>query len=209
MSRPPAERNAYSSIRNAALESFARDGVAATSIRSVAADAGVSPGLVQHHFPSKAALRAAVNEHVVALATDWFAEPPPSGPPRDVQRTQGDRLTEFVREHPNALRYVARAAADRDEGALAIFDAFVAIAHRQWETLADARQLRRNTDLKWAALHVVVLNLGTILLHDAIERHLDAPLLTAEELERWNHATNELFERGMYRLPTSDAASSR
>jgi len=83
----------------------------------------------------------------VALARDWFAEPPPSGPPRDVQRTQGDRLTAFVREHPNALRYVARAAAD--------------------------------------------------------------PLLTAEELERWNHATNELFERGMYRLPAPDASSLR
>ena len=55
-------------IRNAALEGFARDGVAATSIRDVAKRAGVSPGLVQHYFQSKAALVEAVNAHVLAIA---------------------------------------------------------------------------------------------------------------------------------------------
>ena len=43
-------------IRQAALKSFATKGAAGTSLRSVAADAGVSLGLVQHHFETKAGL---------------------------------------------------------------------------------------------------------------------------------------------------------
>ena len=43
-------------IREAALELFAADGVAATSMRSVAAKAHVSPSLVVHHFGTKAGL---------------------------------------------------------------------------------------------------------------------------------------------------------
>jgi TetR/AcrR family transcriptional regulator, regulator of cefoperazone and chloramphenicol sensitivity len=60
-------------IRNATLDRFAQDGVAATSIRDVAKHAGVSAGLVQHYFPNKTALVDAVNRHVVALATSAFS----------------------------------------------------------------------------------------------------------------------------------------
>jgi AcrR family transcriptional regulator len=129
-------------IRNAALESFARDGVAATSIRDVAKEAGVSPGLVQHYFSTKAALVEAVNGHVVAIATDAFSDPSESSSPVEAQQELGDRVTAFVREHPTAVLYVARSAADGDQAALEIFDAFVAIAQRQWRRLADHDLLR-------------------------------------------------------------------
>jgi AcrR family transcriptional regulator len=186
-------------IRNAALESFARDGVAATSIRDVASHAGVSPGLVQHYFANKAALVEAVNEHVVAIATDAFSDLSESSSPVDAQQELGDRVTAFVREHPTAVLYVARAAADGDEAALAIFDAFITIAQRQWQRLADHGLLRLGTDLDWTALHGVVLVLGTVLLRDAVERHLPQPFYTPEQLERWNAASNALFREGTYR----------
>lgn len=66
----------FARIRNAALAGFASDGVAATSIRDVARAAGVSPGLVQHHFPTKAALGQAVNDDVAAIAIDAFRDVP-------------------------------------------------------------------------------------------------------------------------------------
>jgi AcrR family transcriptional regulator len=187
-------------IRNAALESFARDGVAATSIRDVAKEAGVSPGLVQHYFSTKAALVEAVNGHVVRIATDAFADLSESGSPIEAQQELGDRVTAFVREHPTALRYVARSAADGEEAALEIFDAFVAIAQSQWQRLADHDLLRPDADLTWTALHAVVLVLGTVLLEDAVDRHLPQRFFTPAQLERWNAASNALFREGTYRL---------
>ena len=204
MSTVSSDLTGLARIRNGALELFARDGVAATSIRDVAKQAGVSPGLVQHHFSTKAALVEAVNEHVVALATDAFSDLPASGTPVDVQQELGDRVTAFVREHPTALLYVARSAADRDDAALGIFDAFVAIAEGLWRGLADHDLLRPGVDLTWTALHSVVFVLGTVLLKDAVGRHLPEPFFNPEQLERWNAASNALFREGAYRATDAE-----
>jgi AcrR family transcriptional regulator len=51
-------------IRDAAIARFGRDGFSA-GLRAVAADAGVTAGLVMHHFGSKDGLRAACDTHVL------------------------------------------------------------------------------------------------------------------------------------------------
>ena len=58
----PDDLTARARIRNAALRLFAQCGVERTSIRAIAREAGVSSGLVQHHFGTKGALRAACDE---------------------------------------------------------------------------------------------------------------------------------------------------
>lgn len=47
---------------DSALACFVRDGMAGTSLRSIAADAGVTPALLNYYFGSKLALRDAVIE---------------------------------------------------------------------------------------------------------------------------------------------------
>src|SRR5439155_20095474 len=49
-------------IRDTAMELFGREGVAASSLRGVARAAGVSPGLIVHHFGTKEGLIRAVDE---------------------------------------------------------------------------------------------------------------------------------------------------
>lgn len=194
-----SDLTAVARIRNAALDGFARDGVAATSIRSVAEAAGVSPGLVQHHFPSKAALRIAVNEYVIRIAREAFADVPVDGDAAAIFEDFGDRITALVREHPTALRYVARAAAEGDPAALDLFDGFVAITEAQQGRLADAGLLEPSLDRTWAALHLVVFNLGTMMLEEAIDRHLPEPFRREESLERWNAAGTAFFRRALTR----------
>lgn len=53
-----------SRIRDAAIKRFARDGFGA-GLRTIAADAGVTAGLVVHHFGSKDGLRRACDEQVL------------------------------------------------------------------------------------------------------------------------------------------------
>jgi AcrR family transcriptional regulator len=70
-SRAEQRRRTEARILSSARELFAAAGYERTSIRAVAAAAGVDPGLVMHHFGSKARLfeRAA------------HLSPPPEGPP--------------------------------------------------------------------------------------------------------------------------------
>lgn len=193
---PSADLTGYARIRNAALEGFARDGLKATSVRSIARQAGVSPGLVQHHFPTKAALRDAVNAHVITLVSTSFTDLPLGEPDADPFEQLGNRITRLVGEQPEVLLYAARAIVEGDEAALDLFDAFVAVSRAQWELLASEGGLRSDLDLQWGALHSVIFNLGTVLLRGAIERHLPAPFFTPEQLERWNRATTALMRSG-------------
>ena len=58
--RRPGETRTRGAILAAARERFAREGYDRTTIRSVAADAGVDPALVMHFFPTKERLFTAV-----------------------------------------------------------------------------------------------------------------------------------------------------
>ncbi|GEL93687.1 TetR/AcrR family transcriptional regulator [Cellulomonas composti] len=61
---PSSDLTARARIREAAIECFVEDGFE-TSFRTIAQRAGVSPGLITHHFGSKDALRAECDEAVL------------------------------------------------------------------------------------------------------------------------------------------------
>ena len=63
---PSGDLTARARIRDAAIRRFGRDGFG-VSVRAVAAEAGVSPALVIHHFGSKEHLREACDDHVLRL----------------------------------------------------------------------------------------------------------------------------------------------
>ena len=72
----PEDLTARARIRDAALRLFAEHGVVAgATIRDIAAAAGVSSGLVRHHFGSKEALRDACD----AYAMDRIEQAPGGG----------------------------------------------------------------------------------------------------------------------------------
>ena len=60
-------------IRDAAIRRFGAEGFGA-SVRAIATEAGVSPGLVIHHFGSKDGLRAACDEHVLRVIREAESE---------------------------------------------------------------------------------------------------------------------------------------
>jgi AcrR family transcriptional regulator len=57
--RPPGTSDTRERILTSARELFARNGIDKTSIRAIAADAGVDPALVHHYFGTKTQLFAA------------------------------------------------------------------------------------------------------------------------------------------------------
>jgi hypothetical protein len=92
-------------LRDAAVGRFGRDGFGA-SIRTIAADADVSPGLVMHHFGSKDALRAEcdayVRETIRVVKTESMTSKRP-----------GDTIAQLatVSEHAPLLAYIVRSLA--------------------------------------------------------------------------------------------------
>ena len=61
-------------IRDTAMRLFADRGAAAVTVREIAAAAGVSAGLVIHHYGSKDGLRDAVDRRAVAFFEEMIGE---------------------------------------------------------------------------------------------------------------------------------------
>lgn len=186
----------------AATRAYAEHGFS-VPLDEIATAAGVSRRTLDHQFPAEALLREAINERVMTIATRIIG----AVPTRDADDFDdlARRVTILVRDHTDEVRYVSRAAIEGEPDGLAMFDAFMAIALATFEGLAENDVLDPALDVEWAALHVVVFNMATVLFQRAIEQHLPEPLTTTAGLERWHDADTELFRRGFLRrdLPTN------
>jgi AcrR family transcriptional regulator len=202
-SRRPAtaEPSSVGRIRDAALECFSTNGIAATSLRTVAESAGVSVGSVQHHFGTKAALVESVNDHVLKVIEDAVAATPLTTAAGDPLTEAGARVTSMISANEFVVDYLARALIEGDEFGTQIFDGLLALSIEQREQFAAQDMLRPEQDMVWAALNPLVLRLGAMILRTHIERHLPGPLTEPDQLRRWDAAVTALIRRGQFRDP--------
>jgi AcrR family transcriptional regulator len=168
MTEPAREDlTARARIRDAALRLFAERGTEAATIRDIAAQAGVSLGLVRHHFGSKDALRAACDEYALAQVRQILAEGVESG----ATPSAGFAL------HPTIvllLGYFARSMSDGSQAADEMFAEFVAVSE-QW--LAHNHPDRFD-DPKAVAVMLTAMQIGPLVLHNQVSAALGVDLLS-------------------------------
>lgn len=112
----PGDLTARARIRDAALEQFAERGFAGATMRGVGDAAGVSLGLVQHHFGSKGGLRAACDEFVIEVFRHRLLVLNDKG-----QLANPNVLADLAVQAPLLMRYLARSAVDGSPAALDVF----------------------------------------------------------------------------------------
>jgi TetR/AcrR family transcriptional regulator, regulator of cefoperazone and chloramphenicol sensitivity len=184
-------------IRDAAMELFGAQGVAASSLRAVARAAGVSPGLVVHHFGSKDGLIRAVDEAVLTRINLALSEVLLEGLAGDVIEQRAEMVAGFLRGQPALCDYLGRALSESTDASAELFHRLFSFAARD-ERLVAAGLLRNDTDPFWRAMHQVILVVGPLLLRRLIERELGGELLGEENLARWTRARTDLLRRGLY-----------
>jgi AcrR family transcriptional regulator len=187
-------------IRNAALRMVAVQGVSGTSLRAVAAAAGVSLGLVQHHFATKAGLIKAVDDYVFAAVINQITQPVPDTTSDSVAEIS-DRVTAMISENPDVTNYVGRALIDGRPVGYMIFDALLNSGTARWNQRGERGETRPDIDLTWAAVNSLVLALGTFILRGHIERNLPEPLTSPAQLQRWHSSVTMLLREGLFRRP--------
>ncbi|OBA98751.1 TetR family transcriptional regulator [Mycobacteriaceae bacterium 1482268.1] len=185
-------------IRHAAMKMLATHGASGTSLRAVAAAAGVSLGSVQHHFATKAGLIKAVDDWALAVVVTAITQPVPDTT-RDSVAEIGDRVTRMISENPELADYIGRALTDGRPVADMIFDSLLNSGTARWHRRWERGETRDGLDLTWAAINALVLALGTLILRRHIERHLPEPFITPAQLERWQSSVNTLLRQGLFR----------
>lgn len=190
------ERTTVERIRTAAMESFAVQGSAATTMRGVAAAAGVSLGLVQHHFTTKAGLIKAVDDHVLSLVIASMSQPLSEGNGDSISEI-GGRINALIAAQPDVARYLGRVLVDGSPFGATVFDTLLALGTARWHQRVERGEVRSDVDITWAAINGLVLALGAISLRTHLDRHLPAPLTSPNQLERWQTATDALLREGL------------
>lgn len=181
-------------IRDAAIARFGREGFHRTTMRAVAADAGVSPGLLIHHFGSKDGLRRQCDEYVLG----WF-----------VQRARAEASTEGLREviasfvaDPAANRvpmdYMARAVIEGTPTGAGFIDRMIAETEQYVHAGVADGTLRPVDDPRATAVVMAMGSLAMLLLPDQIARALGEPAFGPTVLRRLTGPLLQLYTEGLY-----------
>jgi TetR/AcrR family transcriptional regulator, regulator of cefoperazone and chloramphenicol sensitivity len=172
-------------IRDAALQLFTERGIGKATIRDIAAAAGVSSGLVRHHFGSKEALRDACDAYAFdrlkrmgdeLIAEGRIAE---AGLMADLQPTA--RLMQD---------YLVRSMMDGSPAAQKMFDDAVELGERY---LAQVD----TPDLRAYATMLCAVKVGPFLMRDQISRALGVDVRTPEGHARMMLGFIEVFAHAL------------
>ena len=197
-----SDLTAKARIRDAAMALFAAEGVAGTPLRAVAKAAGVSPGLIVHHYGSKDGLIRAVDEAVLERIREAVSTVPVEveGAADDLVTRRAGIVAALLRSDPALFDYLGRALVERTRASAELFHRLFAFTARD-EALVAAGALRGDTDPFWRAMNQVVLIVGPLLLRPLVERELGGELFSEENVNRWMRARADLLQRGIYLQP--------
>jgi AcrR family transcriptional regulator len=182
--RSAEDLTARARIRDAALRLFAERGTDGATIRDIARAAGVSAGLVRHHFGSKDGLRAACDSHALDQIMRIKEQAILDG--------QVSSVGFMAAAHPTillTLRYFARSLVDGTPAAGSMFDAMVDLSEA-WLAQNHPGEI---SDLRGYAALFVAMETGLLAMHDQLSRSLGADIFTPAGHLRMSRAKIDFY----------------
>ena len=186
----PSDLTARARIRDAAIELFADRGIEGATIRDIAQKAGVSSGLLRHHFGSKEGLRDACDEYVLGELIGL-----------------GTRFTEFqtvdgiTPETQRQQRYITRSVLDGSPAGSALFDRLIEYGER-WFTTVDIK----TEDPKAFIAVLSVMKMSMLTSRDLLTRVLGVDTGEPEGWVRVLRASLEIFSTPLVTPEQADLA---
>ncbi len=192
-----SDLSARAKIREAALGLFGTSGFG-VPLRTVAQAAGVSPGLVIHHFGSKDGLRAAVDESVLAVFLERFDALPKDLPADQLSRAMANVFSDVLGPNADIRQYLRRCLLDETPAGTTIFDEMVEATRRGLELLERAGGIRADSDPEWRPFQVLSIVLGPLLMEPVMQRHIGEPAYAPEVVRRRTSANLDVLSRGLF-----------
>lgn len=157
------EKSGADRILEAAVRLLGRNGIAATSLKAIAAEAGVSQALIIHHFGSKDGLRRACDAHVNRLIRARKESVIDEGPNPDP--LHGLRMMADGRD---LMRYLVRTLTEGGDGVDAAGHVALGVEEGAFRP--------SNMPRERVAL-LTLWSLGALVLHEHLHRLLGVDLL--------------------------------
>lgn len=197
----PDDRTARAIIRDEALRLFAADGPDAVSVRRVASAAGVSPGLVVHHFGTKEGLREAVDQYVLDLFDAILGEMTGEGAPDLHDPAAAGSLTELMMRHlpPDSPvpDYLRRLLLTDGEAGRRLFRRLFDVGRGMLDTLTAAGMASPGADPQVRAAILLSTDLAVFLLREHLTDVLGVDPMSGEGMARWAQELLAIYMNGL------------
>ncbi|MFI5609614.1 TetR/AcrR family transcriptional regulator [Amycolatopsis sp. NPDC051903] len=195
-SSDPDDLTARARIRDAAMQQFGEVGFDRATIRGIAEAAGVSSGLVRHHFGSKQELRDACDAHLVKLLRGLND--------RVLAGTGGNHVAAARLAVGPYQTYLARALAEGE--AAPLFDEMVELS-AQWLAARDTERADPPAaDVKVRAAVSTAMALSITVLHQHVSRALGVDVFSPEGDALLARALIDLYSHPMLSLEDARTA---
>jgi AcrR family transcriptional regulator len=156
-------------IRDAAIAEFGTRGMQRATVRAIAQAAGVSAGLVLHHFGSKDGLREACDGYVLTYLHDQIEAEEKAGNDPGV-------FTAAVADSPLIVNYLVAVLGDGGVAAATIFDRIVDLTvdyfDRRAAALGEPLSGFDHIDNRTLAVVMTSMSLGMYVLNKQVSRAL-------------------------------------
>ncbi|MFE7856950.1 TetR/AcrR family transcriptional regulator [Streptomyces sp. NPDC057403] len=194
-------------IRDEALRLFAAHGPETVTVRQIAAAAGVSAGLVTHHFGSKEGLRQEADQYVLDVFEAMFGELTGDGGAELLDPGAGaGSLSEMFARHlpddsplPGYLRRLLMS--DTDAGRL-LFRRLYDLSRNGLDSLSTAGLAAPGRDPAVRAALLLANDLALFLLRDRLTEVLGTDPLSADGMTRWASEMLSIYAGGLNAMPT-------
>ena len=148
---PTEDLTARARIRDSAIVYFGRHGFQSATVRAIAADAGVSPALVIHHFGSKDGLREACDGYVTDCIDDLTGHAS--------THLQATDLLDLMSRTPQLtplVPYTIQAMTEGGEFAARLWDRLVQDAQAYLRAAVAAGKVRPTADAFWPTCSAIM-----------------------------------------------------
>ena len=194
----PDDRTSRAIIRDAALCLFADHGADGVTVRQIAAAAGVSPGLVIHHFGSKEGLRDEVDAHVVrTIEAILKVLAKKRSPTPDSLQSVVEAVVQHFPPDSAIPGYVRRLLLDGSRAGRVLFRRLFAVGQTTVDELLKSGLAVPGADPRVRTAFLMANDLAVLLLRDHLTDLLGVDPLSAPGMKRWAGEVLAIYSSGL------------
>lgn len=183
-----------------AMRQMAQAGFDGVTVRAIAREAGVSPGLIKHHFGSKEGLRDAVDAYFLQRSGAAMERGIVAAREMDARAfAEFERawLLKYANEWPDFVAYLRRAILENSEWSQRLFRRYLDSVRHGLDRLDVDGQVRADVDRLWLPLLYLFMQLGPLMLEPHIRALLGRSTYEPDSWARYQEAVKRLLLHGI------------
>jgi AcrR family transcriptional regulator len=192
-----------------AMRQFAALGFDGVTVRSIASEAGVSAGLIKHHFGSKEGLRDAVDAMFLkrsGAAIERALEASQRLDAKGLAEYEKAWLTRYASEWPDFVAYLRRAILEASPWGQSLFKRYFESIRNMTDRWDMAGRIAPDVDRLWLPMLYAFMLLGPLVLDPHIQSMLGKSTYEPEMWARFQRAVHALVWKGIGTAPPDPPA---